>query len=134
MPRAKRPQFPTPMLPNLHHFVPGEAGQDAEALRTWPVPSPAISYGIGEEVHAHADCRFPRLRWVVVNLRIFPPITEVRLVRVVHGEAAIEEYPESLRRLVVMRVDLRYTLRKIVDQVIDRMIERNLDERVIRVE
>jgi hypothetical protein len=95
------------------------------------VPSPAVSYRVRKEVYSHPECGLSLLRRIVVHLGIFPPIAQVRLIRVVDYEPAIEKDAESLRRLAVVSMDFRHALRKLVHDMIDGMIEWNFDQRLI---
>jgi hypothetical protein len=103
--------------------------QDAAVLRGWQPRSSAESYGIGKEVDAHAQSRLALVGGIVVYLGVFPSIPQVRLVRVVHYEAAVDEDAKALRGLFIMGVDLGEPAGKVVYQMIDGMVEWNLNQR-----
>ena len=68
-----------------------------------------------------------------MHFRIGQTIADVGLVDVVKNDAIVENHRETLRRLLVVLMDLRQS-RKIVEAVINRMIVGQLVERLTRKE
>src|ERR687898_3090256 len=129
---TERRQRQSQAQPSLRRSRFGVDRQGAAVLRGWQPRSSAEPYGVGKEIDAHAQSRLALIRGIVVNLGIFPSISQVRLVRVVHYEAAVEEDAKALRRLFVMGVNLGEPAGKVVYQMVDGVIEWNLNQRFSR--
>src|ERR671910_2332669 len=130
-----RPSHPTErrqrrsrVQPSLRRSRFGVERRGAAVLRGWQPRSSAEPYCVGKEINAHAQRRLALIRGIVVYLGIFPSISQVRLVRVVHYETAVEEDAKALRRLFVMGVNFGEPAGKVIYQMVDGVIERNLNQ------
>ena len=55
--------------------------------------SPDRAHRICEEIDAHAQRRLVELRGIVVHFGVFPPVAQIRLIRIVYGEPVPQKMP-----------------------------------------
>src|SRR5215217_7001619 len=103
------------MLPTRPSFGSGWAGPGAGARRKWLELSPAVPYRVGKQVDTHPQRGFPLFGWIVMHLRILPPVAQIALIGVVDRQAAVQEDPEPLGRFAIVHVNLGNSLGQIVD-------------------
>src|SRR5438034_2309939 len=77
------------------------------------------------------SCRLVKLRRIVVDLGILPPVTQVGLIGIVHDQPVAQKDTETLRRQAIMLVDLGDAPGEVVHQVIDGVAQRDLNQGMI---
>src|SRR5438876_1075525 len=79
------------------------------------------AYRVREEIHAHPQRRLMKLRGVMVDIGILPPVPEIGLIGVVYDKAVSQKNAEPLRGQPVVLVDLGNPLGEGVHQVVNRV-------------
>src|SRR5207253_9708427 len=91
-----------------------------------------FAHRVAEEIHADSQRGLVKLRWIMVNLWVFPSIPQVRLVGIVYDKPVSQKNSEPLRREAVVLVDLGNAAREGIDKVVDRVRQRDFNERMVR--
>src|SRR6267378_4538564 len=81
----------------------GEPPGDAAGA---PSPSFGFAHCVREEIHTHAQRRLVQLGGVMIDIGVFPPVPEIRLIGVVYDKPVSQKNAEPLRGQPVVLVDL----------------------------
>src|SRR6267143_6067203 len=88
--------------------VRGEPPGDAAGA---PSPSFGSAHRVREEIDTHPQRRLMKVRGVMMNIGVLPPVPEIGLIGVVYDKAISQKNAEPLRGQPVVLVDLGYPFR-----------------------